>query len=187
MVEIEAQIIGLHQRALLLQLRAKRGAERPVQQMGRRVAASDRIAPVLVDAQRRLLALQKGAALQPNAVADDPLQGLVGIDHAGRAGLALDRARVSDLPAAFSIEGSPLRKHFKRRMLEVIALALEHAQNLALCLQLLVAEELCRPEPGKFRHKTACRLALQLVAGSAPGGAARKLALVGHRMLAALP
>src|ERR1700729_1142321 len=146
--------------------------------MGCGVAASDRFASVFVDAQRRLLPLQERAALQLSAVANDPLQGLVGIDHARRAGLGLDRARVSHLPAAFGIEGSPLRKHFKRRMLGPVALGLEHAQELALRFQLLIAEELCRPEPGKLRNKTACRLALQLVAGSTAGGAARKLTLM---------
>ena len=51
---------------------------------------------------------------------------------------------------------------------------------------MLIAEELGWLEPLELGHQTARRLALQLVVAPTPGGAARKLALMRHRLLEAL-
>ncbi len=135
--EVEAQAVGVDQRALLLHVLAEHLAQRPVQDVGAGVVATDGVAALDVDGGGGLLAGLDRALDDPGVVAmeaGEPVGGVV--DHGG-AGVGADDAGVAHLAAALGVE---------RRAVEedrhLVAFAGDDGEHGGLGLHLLAADEL---------------------------------------------
>ena len=101
--EVEAQVVGRDQRALLAHVVTQHRPQRRVQQVRRGVIAPDGLPAVLVDRRQGVLPRLHLAA-QPRLVGHQPRHGVDGVVHVGDARLGHDRAGVADLAAALGIE-----------------------------------------------------------------------------------
>ncbi len=109
MAEVETQILGRDERARLLDLGAEHLAQRPMQDVGRRVIPPDAVAAFAVDAGGDLVALRDRAGLHGCAVEDETGQAVLRVvdpnAHAiGPCELIGDHTGVADLPAGLGVE-----------------------------------------------------------------------------------
>ena len=102
--EVEAQAVGGDQRSGLLDVLTEDLTERVVDEVGGRVVAADRVAPLDVDRRRRCLAGGDRAVDDARRVAAQVGEGERRVDDLGSAGLGGDRAGVADLATALGVE-----------------------------------------------------------------------------------
>ena len=110
MREVEAQAVGRHQGALLLDVRPEHAAQRLVQQVGRGVVEDDVAAPRAVDARGDFLPHLEGAFREPA-----PVQVLAaaarGVLHLEADAVGADLSRVAHLAARFRVERRPVQRN----------------------------------------------------------------------------
>ena len=148
-VEVKAQHVRRHERALLAQLRPERLAQRPLQQVRRGVAAAQRGAPPAVDREvHRVTGLER-ARRQLHRMHDEPGRRRLRVDDPPPCPGRRDLARVPHLAAGLGVE----RRAVADDRHAVAALDRLDGDDRRVGLEVVVAEELDGIEVGGAREQ----------------------------------
>ena len=143
--EVEAQVLGVHEGALLLHVLAQHLAQGPVEQVRSGVVAADGVAPGDVDRGGGFLTGRDSALGDDAAVTGEAGDGRGRIGTADGAGRRRDRAGVADLAAALGIERRAIEENLNG-VLAVLTLDVMQRQHAGGPFDLGVAGELRRAE-----------------------------------------
>ena len=102
--EVEAQPLGVHQRAFLLDMIAQHLAQGRMHQVGRGVIERRGAAPIGVDPRLEVIADAQLARLHPADMPEDIPAQLLGIEHLKRDPSAREPAAIPDLAAGLGVE-----------------------------------------------------------------------------------
>src|SRR5581483_9304563 len=169
--DVERRVVGADPGALLHDVLAESLAQRLVQQVGRRVMARDRAAPLRVHRRGRLLSGADRAPIDRADVRDHALGGTLRVLDADAASRERDHPGVADLAAGLAVERRPLEEDLYR-------LALRRRLDSA------AVDPQCGDGGGGAELAIAGELRTRQVLGLGEpvrDGAARTLALRGHR------
>jgi len=103
--EVEAQAVGRHQAARLLDVGSERLAQGRVKQVGARVVAHGTGAPVRVDLSAHDHAGLEAAGADADVVHVEPRHRQPDVAHLGRRAVRVEHAAVADLAARLAVEG----------------------------------------------------------------------------------
>ncbi len=161
---IEPQPVGRNQRALLRNMAAQHFAQRLVQKVGRRMVGADRRSAGMVDLERQRLVDLDRPGFDLDAMGEHAARLLCGIEHDHlRAVLALHRAGVSHLPAAFAVEWRLVEddETLVSRIERIYACpVLDQRLDCAVAVFGLIAQKFCGPGRVGNRkpHRARCRI-----------------------------